>query len=346
MRSPIWNSLGDRQDSLLKVAGSCQWLDAGQAMTATITPKRPARSLRVVDPELVFDAPVEEVEIDSSFDETPEVDLLFTYVRQIGDGRLLSAGEEAALARRKDAGDLRAKQELVERNLRLVMSIARPYSVASGVPLLDLIQEGNVGLMRAVEKFDHTKGFKLSTYATWWIKQAISRAIADQGRTIRLPVHVVDNLKRVRKADRRLRQELGRPVTPEEIAAATGLGIKKVASLLDIVEDPVSLDVSVGDGDSDIADLVEDRNAVRPDAAITAGNVTVDLQHALDQLHEQERHVVELRFGLDGEGTRTLDEVSAELGCTRERVRQVEGRALSTLAKANPNLREYLALAG
>jgi len=313
-------------------------------MTATATPKRPARTLRIVDPETVFDAPVADVAIDDSFDETPEVDLLFTYVRQIGDGRLLSAGEEAALARRKDAGDMRAKQELVERNLRLVMSIARPYSAASGVPLLDLIQEGNVGLMRAVEKFDHTKGFKLSTYATWWIKQAISRAIADQGRTIRLPVHVVDNLKRVRKAERRLRQELGRPATPEELSTATGLGLKKVTALLDIVDDPISLDVSVGDGDSDIADLVEDTNATQPDAAITEGDVSVDLQQALDALHDQERQVVELRFGLDGNGTRTLDQVSATMGCTRERVRQVEGRALNALAKANPELREYLAL--
>ena len=256
----------------------------------------------------------------------------------------MSAGEEAALARRKDAGDMRAKQELVERNLRLVMSIARPYSAASGVPLLDLIQEGNVGLMRAVEKFDHTKGFKLSTYATWWIKQAISRAIADQGRTIRLPVHVVDNLKRVRKEERRLRQELGRPATPEELSTATGLGLKKVTALLDIVDDPISLDVSVGDGDSDIADLVEDTNATQPDAAITEGDVSVDLQQALDALHDQERQVVELRFGLDGNGTRTLDQVSATMGCTRERVRQVEGRALNALAKANPELREYLAL--
>ena len=313
-------------------------------MTATAKSKRPTRTLRIVDPETVFDTPIADVAIDDSFDETPEVDLLFTYVRQIGDGRLLSAGEEAALARRKDAGDMRAKQELVERNLRLVMSIARPYSAASGVPLLDLIQEGNVGLMRAVEKFDHTKGFKLSTYATWWIKQAISRAIADQGRTIRLPVHVVDNLKRVRKAERRLRQELGRPATPEELCTATGLGLKKVVALLDIVDDPISLDVSVGDGDSDIADLVEDTNATQPDAAITEGDVSLDLQQALDQLHDQERQVVELRFGLDGNGTRTLDQVSTAMGCTRERVRQVEGRALTALAKANPELREYLAL--
>ena len=154
----------------------------------------------------------------------------------------------------------------------------------------------------------------------------------------------MDNLKRVRKAERRLRQELDRPATPEELAAATGLGLKKVTALLDIVEDPVSLDVSVGDGDSDIADLVEDPNAVRPDEAVTDGSFTTDLQYALDQLHEQERLVVELRYGLDGNGARTLDQVSSELGCTRERVRQVEGRALSALAKANPELREYLAL--
>ena len=309
-------------------------------MTATATPKR---TLRVVEPDEAFDAATDET-IDDSFDETPEVDLLFTYVRQIGDGRLLTAAEERQLARRKDLGDESAKQELIERNLRLVMSIARPYSAASGVPLLDLIQEGNVGLMRAVEKFDYTKGFKLSTYATWWIRQAISRAIADQGRTIRLPVHVVDNLKRVRKAERRLRQELGRPATPEELAAATGLGIKKITALLDIVDDPVSLDVSVGDGDSDIADLVEDPNAVRPDEVLDEGGFATELEQALDQLHEQERQVVELRFGLDGNGTRTLDQVSSELGCTRERVRQVESRALSTLAKSNPELREYIAL--
>ena len=309
-------------------------------MTATAAPNR---TLRVVQPDEAFDAATDET-IDDSFDETPEVDLLFTYVRQIGDGRLLTAAEERQLARRKDLGDESAKQELIERNLRLVMSIARPYSAASGVPLLDLIQEGNVGLMRAVEKFDYTKGFKLSTYATWWIRQAISRAIADQGRTIRLPVHVVDNLKRVRKAERRLRQELGRPATPEELAAATGLGIKKITALLDIVDDPVSLDVSVGDGDSDIADLVEDPNAVRPDEVLNEGGFATELEQALDQLHEQERQVVELRFGLDGNGARTLDQVSSELGCTRERVRQVESRALSTLAKSNPELREYIAL--
>jgi RNA polymerase primary sigma factor len=312
-------------------------------MTATAAPKHTERALRVVEPDEAFDAAAEEA-IDDSFDETPEVDLLFTYVRQIGDGRLLTAAEERQLARRKDLGDEAAKQELIERNLRLVMSIARPYSAASGVPLLDLIQEGNVGLMRAVEKFDYTKGFKLSTYATWWIRQAISRAIADQGRTIRLPVHVVDNLKRVRKAERRLRQELGRPATPQELATATGLGLKKVSALLDIVDDPVSLDVSVGEGDSDIADLVEDPNAVRPDAALDEGGFASELGHALDQLHEQERKVVELRFGLDGNGVRTLDQVGTELGCTRERVRQVESRALSTLAKSNPELREYIAI--
>ncbi len=336
------NSLGLQKDFWRWVVGAVATRNPAKVMTAIATPKRPARSRRIVETGAIFDQPAVET-IDDSFDETPEVDLLFTYVRQIGDTRLLSAGEEAALARRKDAGDMRAKQELIERNLRLVMSIARPYSAVSGVPLLDLIQEGNVGLMRAIEKFDHRKGFKLSTYATWWIKQAISRAIADQGRTIRLPVHVVDNLKRVRKAERRLRQELGRPATPEELASATGLGIKKVVALLDVIDDPISLDVGVGDGAADIADLVADPHAIRPDRAITEGNVVVDLELALDQLHQQERAIVELRYGLDGNGTRTLEQVSAALGCTRERVRQVEGRALATLAKANPELRDYLA---
>lgn len=328
--------LGVGEDSRASLDFASERFDALRAMTPTALTKSPAPLVPAFDEA--------SVELDDKAEETADVDLLFTYVRQIGDGRLLTAAEEAALARRKDAGDEAAKRELIERNLRLVMSIARPYSAASGVPLLDLIQEGNVGLMRAVEKFDHRKGFKLSTYATWWIRQAISRAIADQGRTIRLPVHVVDNLKRLRKTERRLRQELGRPATVEELAEATGLSVRKVTALRDIVEDPVSLDVQVGEGDSEIADLVEDPNADRPEVVASAGSAGVEIQHALEQLHDQERRVVELRFGLDGEEPRTLDQVSEELGCTRERVRQVEGRALHQLASGFPELREYLAL--
>ena len=191
-------------------------------------------------------------------------DPLKLYVRAIGDGRLLTASEERELARRKDEGDEAAKRRLIECNLRLVMSITRNY-VNSGVPLLDLIQEGNLGLIRAVEKFDYTMGFKLSTYATWWIRQAVTRAIADQGRTIRLPVHVVEQVRRVTRARRVLTQKLNRDPLPEEIAAESGLEPKRVRELLDLVEDPVSLETPVGDGDSMYADMLEDPNAPQPD---------------------------------------------------------------------------------
>jgi RNA polymerase primary sigma factor len=210
----------------------------------------------------------------------PTQDPLKLYVRQIGDGPLLTPAEERELARRKDEGDEWAKRRLIECNLRLVMSITRNY-VNSGVPLLDLIQEGNLGLIRAVEKFDYRMGFKLSTYATWWIRQAVTRAIADQGRTIRLPVHVVDQVRRVMRARRVLTQKLNRDPLPEEIAVESGIELKRVRELFDLVEDPVSLETPVGDGDSMYGDMLEDENSERPDDALAELLRGVELQEAL-----------------------------------------------------------------
>jgi RNA polymerase primary sigma factor len=268
-------------------------------------------------------------------------DPLKLYVRAIGDGRLLTPAEERELARRKDEGDEGAKRRLIECNLRLVMSITRNY-VNSGVPLLDLIQEGNLGLIRAVEKFDYTMGFKLSTYATWWIRQAVTRAIADQGRTIRLPVHVVEQVRRVTRARRVLTQKLNRDPLPEEIAAECGLELKRVRELLDLVEDPVSLETPVGDGDSMYADMLEDPNSAQPEEELSELLRGTELEAALDQLNDRMRHVLELRFGLTGEKPRTLEEVGAELGVTRERVRQLESRALREIQSAAPGLKLYL----
>ncbi|HSE82895.1 MAG TPA: sigma-70 family RNA polymerase sigma factor [Gaiellaceae bacterium] len=271
----------------------------------------------------------------------PTQDPLKLYVRQIGDGPLLTPAEERELARRKDEGDEWAKRRLIECNLRLVMSITRNY-VNSGVPLLDLIQEGNLGLIRAVEKFDYRLGFKLSTYATWWIRQAVTRAIADQGRTIRLPVHVVDQVRRVMRARRILTQKLNRDPLPEEIAAESGIDLKRVNELFDLVEDPVSLETPVGDGDSMYGDMLEDENSEQPDAALAELLRGVELQEALASLNERMRHVLELRFGLNGQQPRTLEEVGSELGVTRERVRQLESRALRELQSVAPDLRLYL----
>jgi RNA polymerase primary sigma factor len=221
------------------------------------------------------------------------------------------------------------------------MSITRNY-VNSGVPLLDLIQEGNLGLIRAVEKFDYRMGYKLSTYATWWIRQAVTRAIADQGRTIRLPVHVVDQVRRVMRARRILTQKLNRDPLPEELAKESGLEPKRVRELLDLVEDPVSLETPVGDGDSMYGDMIEDTNSEQPDAALADLLRGVELLAALESLNERMRHVLELRFGLNGQTPKTLEEVGVELGVTRERVRQLESRALRELQTVAPDLRLYL----
>ncbi len=290
-----------------------------------------------------FDAAAASEPADVEETESPAatVDLLHTYVRQIGDGALLTRAEELDLARRKDMGDEQAKRQLVESNLRLVIAMARAYS-SSGVPLLDLIQEGNMGLMRAVEKFDYRRGYKLSTYATWWIRQSMTRAIADQARTIRLPLHVLDLVKKLNRANRTLAQKLGRDPLPSELAAELEIPIERVLELQRTIEDPVSLEGPVGDGESNFADLVEDQNARQPEAAVTYNQREQELRAALEELGERTRRVLEARFGLNDREPATLEQVGVEIGVTRERVRQIETRALRELEAKNPGLRDFL----
>jgi RNA polymerase primary sigma factor len=268
-------------------------------------------------------------------------DPLKLYVRQLGDGRLLTAAEERELARRKDLGDEGAKRRLIESNLRLVMSITRHYTRAE-VPLLDLIQEGNLGLIRAVEKFDYRLGFKLSTYATWWIRQAITRALADQGRTIRLPVHVAEQVRRAQRARRTLAQKLSHDPSAAEIAKEAGFTPERVEQLFELVTDPLSLETPVGDGESNYADLIEDKRSESPEGETANHARTAELGRALDELEPRMRHVVTRRFGLDGESPQTLEELGSELGITRERVRQIETRALRQLRHLAPGLQAYL----
>ncbi len=268
-------------------------------------------------------------------------DPLRLYVRQIGDGRLLTAAEERELARRKDAGDEAAKSRLIESNLRLVMSITRNYTRA-GVPLLDLIQEGNLGLIRAVEKFDWTLGFKLSTYATWWIKQSVQRALAEQSRTIRLPVHVADQVRKVQKARRLLGQKLNRDPSTDEVAEESGFTPERVQELLDLVQDNVSLDTPIGDGESIMSDLIKDDNASSPEEETAENFRSTELAAALSELNPRLRRVLLLRFGLEGRDAMTLEQVGSELGITRERVRQLETRALRELRHVAPGLELYL----
>jgi RNA polymerase primary sigma factor len=271
----------------------------------------------------------------------PAADPLKLYVRQIGGGALLTREEERELARRKDEGDEEAKRRLIESNLRLVMAITRNYTKAN-VPLLDLIQEGNLGLIRAVEKFDYRLGYKLSTYATWWIRQAITRALADQGRTIRLPVHVADQVRRMLRTRRQLAQKLNHEPSLAELARETQQSEERVRELLELVENPVSLETPVGDGESLYGDLIEDVNSLAPHEQSAEQARGRELAGALEHLNPRMRRVLSLRFGLDGESPQTLEEVGTQLGITRERVRQLETRALRELRHAAPGLEHYL----
>jgi RNA polymerase primary sigma factor len=297
--------------------------------------------LEIVTDPAGLDEPVEVEEKDHEGGAAVTQDPLKLYVRQIGDGPLLTPQEERELARLKDEGDEAAKRRLIECNLRLVMSITRNYTKA-GVPLLDLIQEGNLGLIRAVEKFDYRLGYKLSTYATWWIRQAVTRALADQGRTIRLPVHVAEQTRKVLRARRILAQKLNRDPLVPEIAKESGFPPERVQELLELIEDPVSLETPVGDGESVYSDLIEDTKSDRPDAATAKVLRSRELAGALRRLNPRMRRVLALRFGLDGETPQTLEQVGIGLGITRERVRQLESRALRELRNAAPDLQLYL----
>ncbi|MBQ0027042.1 MAG: RNA polymerase sigma factor RpoD [Lachnospiraceae bacterium] len=266
------------------------------------------------------------------------------YLKEIGKVPLLSAEEEIELAKRMEEGDEEAKKKLAEANLRLVVSIAKRY-VGRGMLFLDLIQEGNLGLIKAVEKFDYSKGYKFSTYATWWIRQAITRAIADQARTIRIPVHMVETINKLIRVSRQLLQELGREPTPEEIAQEMGMPVERVREILKISQEPVSLETPIGEEeDSHLGDFIQDDNVPVPVDAAAYTLLREQLEEVLDTLTEREKKVLSLRFGLEDGRGRTLEEVGKEFNVTRERIRQIEAKALRKLRHPTRSrkLRDYL----
>ena len=326
----------------------------------------------------VLETPVEEepdtrlpdLESDSARRAGTTSDLVRIYLREIGRVPLLTAEDEVELAKAIEAGlyaeeklnggfpllseeradmewlaadGVRGKQRLIEANLRLVVSIAKRY-IGRGLVFLDLIQEGNLGLIRAVEKFDYTRGYKFSTYATWWIRQAITRAIADQARTIRVPVHMVETINKLARVQRQLHQELGREATPEEIAAEMGIEPERVAEIQRIAQEPVSLQSPIGEEESDLGDFIEDADAVVPIEAAAFIMLQDQLERVLCELSDREQRIIQLRFGLSDGHPRTLEEVGREFGVTRERIRQIESKTLAKLRHPSRALllREYL----
>lgn len=291
------------------------------------------------------DTPVPDLDNAISIDDPVKM-----YLKEIGALPLLTSEEEIVLAKTVEAGmradalpeekeaALEAKRELADRNLRLVVSIAKKY-LGRGLQFLDLIQEGNLGLLKAVDKFDYTKGYKFSTYATWWIRQAITRAIADQARTIRVPVHMVETINKLNRISRQLLQENGREATNEELAKAMGVSLAKVREVKKIAQDPISLETPIGEKeDSHLGDFIEDHEAIAPDDAAGSILLREQIEELLTGLTERERQVLELRFGLKDGKTRTLEEVGKYFDVTRERIRQIEGKALSKLKKTPKNL--------
>jgi RNA polymerase primary sigma factor len=271
-------------------------------------------------------------------------DSIRMYLAEIGRVRLLTHADEIRLAKGIARGDKRCKDRLVEANLRLVVSIAKKYR-NRGVSFLDLIQEGNLGLIRAAEKFDHTKGYKFSTYATWWIRQAITRAIADKGRTIRIPVHMVEKVNKFHRTHRRMTQALGREPVDEEIARELDVPVEEIVRLKEISQRAISLETPVGDEDSShLGDFLEDATTVTPTEAVSEALLKAHLREALDELPERERQIIELRFGMKDDRPRTLEEVGREFDITRERVRQIQMKTLNLLReqRRTQNLREYL----
>jgi RNA polymerase primary sigma factor len=293
----------------------------------------------VVDDEAEEAVPEQAVYLDDIADDSVRL-----YLREIGKIPLLTAEEELALAKKVKSGDKRAKDQMAEANMRLVVSIAKRY-VGRGLDLLDLIQEGNTGLLRAVEKFDPDRGFKFSTYATWWIRQAITRAIADQARTIRIPVHMVETINKLIRIQRQLLQDLGREPTPEEIGREMEFSPEKVREILKVSQEPVSLETPIGEEeDSHLGDFIEDSDAVVPVDAASFILLQEQLDSVLHTLSEREKKVIQLRFGLTDGHPRTLEEVGREFGVTRERIRQIESKTLSKLRhpSRSQKLRDYL----
>ena len=284
-------------------------------------------------------------EIDLSVPEgVPLEDLVRMYLKELGKVPLLTAEEEIELAKRMEEGDIQAQNRLAEANLRLVVSIAKRY-VGRGMLFLDLIQEGNLGLIKAVEKYDWRKGYKFSTYATWWIRQAITRAIADQARTIRIPVHMVETINKLIRISRQLLQELGREPTPEEIAQEMGISIERVREIQKISQEPVSLETPIGEEeDSHLGDFIQDENVPVPADAAAFTLLKEQLVEVLDTLTDREQKVLRLRFGLDDGRARTLEEVGREFNVTRERIRQIEAKALRKLRHPSRSrkLKDYL----
>lgn len=300
-----------------------------------------------LEEDLILD-PVEEEEIKNADLSVPDGvatdDPVRMYLKEIGKVPLLSADEEIELAKRMEQGDSAAKKRLAEANLRLVVSIAKRY-VGRGMLFLDLIQEGNLGLIKAVDKFDYTKGYKFSTYATWWIRQAITRAIADQARTIRIPVHMVETINRLIRVQRQLLQELGREPYPEEIAKTLGITVDKVREIQKISQEPVSLETPIGEEeDSHLGDFIQDDNVPVPADAAAFTLLRQQLDEVLDTLTEREQKVLRLRFGLSDGRARTLEEVGKEFNVTRERIRQIEAKALRKLRhpSRSKKLKDYL----
>ena len=287
----------------------------------------------------------EEEKIDISLPDGISIDdPVRMYLKEIGKVPLLTADEEIELARRMENGDEEAKKRLAEANLRLVVSIAKRY-VGRGMLFLDLIQEGNLGLIKAVEKFDYRKGYKFSTYATWWIRQAITRAIADQARTIRIPVHMVETINKLIRVSRQLLQELGRDPSPDEIAEELDMPVSKVREIMKIAQEPVSLETPIGEEeDSHLGDFIEDKEMMIPADAAAYTLLKEQLLEVLDTLTDREQKVLRLRFGLDDGRSRTLEEVGKEFNVTRERIRQIEAKALRKLRhpSRSKKLRDYL----
>jgi len=277
-------------------------------------------------------------------EDIPLTDPVRMYLREIGKIPLLTPEEEVELAKRIEAGDLEAKKKLMAANLRLVVSIAKKY-IGRGMLFLDLIQEGNLGLSRAAEKFDYRKGFKFSTYATWWIRQAITRAIADQARTIRIPVHMVETINKLIRVSRQLVQKLGREPTAEEIAEEMGIDAERVAEIQRIAQEPVSLETPIGEEeDSQLGDFLEDKELLSPDDAAANQLLREELESMIDELAPREREVLRLRFGLEDGHPYTLEEVGRRFGVTRERIRQIEAKALRKLRhpSRSKKLRDFI----